>query len=96
MLENIRRIGIFMIAAQAVIHFSPGRQYEKYIKVISSVIILFLFMRPFLSMQGELEVEWQTGMEKIVQEYEGENLWNPQTAGIHDKTIEQKIGRAHV
>lgn len=89
MLENIRRIGIFMIAAQAVIHFSPGRQYEKYIKVISGVIILFLFMRPFLSMQGELEVEWQTGMEKIVQEYEGENLWNPQTAGIHDKTIEQ-------
>ena len=89
MLENIRRIGIFMIAAQAVIHFSPGRQYEKYIKVISRVIILFLFMRPFLSMQGELEVEWQTGMEKIVQEYEGENLWNPQTAGIHDKTIEQ-------
>lgn len=89
MLENIRRIGIFMIAAQAVIHFAPGRQYEKYIKVISSVIILLLFIRPFLSMRGDLEVEWKTGMEKIVQEYEEENLWSPQTEGIHDRTIEQ-------
>lgn len=41
MLENIKEIGVFMIAAQAVIHFSPGRQYEKYIKLVSSVIILF-------------------------------------------------------
>ena len=31
MLETIRQIGVFMIAAQAVVHFAPGRQYEKYI-----------------------------------------------------------------
>lgn len=56
MLQNIREIGIFMILAQAVVHFSPGRQYEKYIKTISGVIILLLFLRPFLQMAG---VQWQ-------------------------------------
>ena len=75
MLENIRQIGLFMIAAQAVIHFAPGRQYEKYIKFVSSVIILLLFLKPFLSGQEALQGKWQTGMEQIIQQYEKENLW---------------------
>lgn len=57
MLQNIREIGIFMIAAQAVVHFAPGRQYGKYIKSISSVIILLLFLKPFVQLSGG---EWQT------------------------------------
>lgn len=52
MLKTIREIGIFMIAAQAVVHFAPGVQYEKYIKSISGVIILFLFLKPFLQLTG--------------------------------------------
>lgn len=52
MLKNIREIGIFMIAAQAVVHFAPGVQYEKYIKTISGVIILLLFLKPFLQLTG--------------------------------------------
>lgn len=57
MLQTIREIGIFMIIAQAVVHFAPGRQYEKYIKLISSVIILFLFLRPFGRTAGE---QWRS------------------------------------
>ncbi len=56
MLKNIREIGIFMIAAQTVIHFAPGRQYEKYIKSVSGIIILLLFLRPFLQLSG---AEWK-------------------------------------
>lgn len=56
MLQNIREIGIFMILSQAVVHFSPGRQYEKYIKTVSGVIILLLFLRPFVQMAGG---QWQ-------------------------------------
>lgn len=52
MLQNIREIGMFMIVAQAVVHFAPGRQYEKYIKSISSVIILLLFLKPFVQFAG--------------------------------------------
>lgn len=52
MLQNIREIGLFMILAQAVVHFAPGRQYGKYIKSISSVIILLLFLKPFVQLAG--------------------------------------------
>lgn len=52
MLKTIQEIGIFMIAAQAVVHFAPSVQYEKYIKSISGVIILLLFLKPFLQLAG--------------------------------------------
>ncbi|MDE7233294.1 MAG: stage III sporulation protein AF [Lachnospiraceae bacterium] len=56
MIKTIREIGIFMIAAQAVVHFAPGDRYEKYIKSISGVIILLLFLKPFLQLSGG---EWE-------------------------------------
>lgn len=52
MLEAIRQIGIFMIAAQAVVHFAPGGQYERYIKSVSGIIILLLFIKPVLQLAG--------------------------------------------
>ncbi len=64
MLETIRQIGIFMIAAQAVVHFAPGRQYEKYIKSVSGIIILLLFLKPVLQLAGAAWEEPQALMEK--------------------------------
>lgn len=89
MLENIRQIGLFMIAAQAVIHFAPGRQYEKYIKFVSSVIILLLFLKPFLSGQEALQGKWQTGMEQIIQQYEKENLWQGTDQSADEAAVAQ-------
>lgn len=66
MLKNIREIGIFMIAAQAVIHFAPGKQYEKYIKSVSGIIILLLFLNPFLQLSG---AEWK-GREAVLEKLE--------------------------
>lgn len=65
MLKNIREIGIFMIAAQAVIHFAPGKQYEKYIKSVSGIIILLLFLKPFLQLSGAEWKEPETVLEKL-------------------------------
>ncbi len=56
MLDSIREIGIFMIAAQAVVHFAPGKQYEKYIKSVAGIVILLLFLRPFFQLSG---IEWR-------------------------------------
>jgi len=56
MLDSIREIGIFMIAAQAVVHFAPGKQYEKYIKSVAGTVILLLFLRPFFQLSG---TEWR-------------------------------------
>ncbi len=68
--ENIRQIGIFMIAAQAVIHLAPGKQYEKYIKLIAGIMVLMLFTAPFLDQSGEIQEKWQTQAEQIIQEIE--------------------------
>lgn len=70
LLENIKRIGIFMIAAQTVIHFAAGKQYERYMKMIAGVIVLLQFLTPFLASSGDITARWQTEMDRISQEME--------------------------
>ena len=65
MVENIRRIGIFMIAAQTVMHFAAGKQYEKYMKIVTGVIVLLLFISPFTASSGNLGADWQTEIERM-------------------------------
>lgn len=64
-LENIRCIGMFMIAAQTVLHFTAGKQYEKYMKVITDVIILSMFIGPFLSGSEVPAEDWQAEYERM-------------------------------
>lgn len=71
MLQNIREIGLFMILAQAVVHFAPGRQYGKYIKSISGVIILLLFIKPFVQLAGG---EWPAPSDILDRAVEGVKL----------------------
>lgn len=89
MLKNIREIGIFMIAAQAVIHFAPGRQYEKYIKSVSGIMILLLFLRPFLQLSG---MEWSS--QKAVLEKLEELTDMPDFPGGEWKTGQEGAARA--
>ena len=64
MIDTIRQIGVFMIAAQAVVHFAPGRQYEKYIKSVSGIIILLLFLKPVFGLAGAAREEPGVLLEK--------------------------------
>ncbi|MCH5261998.1 MAG: stage III sporulation protein AF [Lachnospiraceae bacterium] len=68
MMENIRRIGIFMIAAQTVMHFAAGKQYEKYMKIITGIIVLLLFVTPFVSFSDSPITDWQTELERMEQQ----------------------------
>ena len=68
--ELIKRIGIFMIAAQAVIHFTPGQKYEKYIKLIVGMMVLSQFVVPLRSMVSGMETDWgaqMADMEKLLE-----------------------------
>ncbi len=38
--QAICRVGIFMICAQAIVHFRPQEAYEKYLKLLISVMVL--------------------------------------------------------
>lgn len=65
MAENIRNIGFFMIVAQTVVHFAAGKQYEKYIKAITGVIVLFLFLAPYVDADGQKAYDWQAELARI-------------------------------
>ena len=76
MIENIKRIGLFMIVAQTFIHFAAGKQYEKYMKIIAGVIVLLLFVRPFSSPGMDFEVQWQLEMERLTEQMkEQTDIW---------------------
>ena len=47
-----------MIVAQVVIHLAPGKQYEKYIKLIAGVIILVQLISPFYQISTECWDKW--------------------------------------
>lgn len=90
--ENIRRIAVFMIAAQTAMHFAAGNQYEKYMKVITGVIILLMFIGPFLSAPQSLAVDWQEEidrMEKQLEDSAGRKM--PYSANSVETTALRKI-----
>lgn len=94
MLENIRNIGMFMIAAQTVLHFAAGKQYEKYMKVITSVIILLMFVGPFLSGSDAFAEDWQEEYERMEKQIQMQNnAWQGMsyTAGSVETAALQKI-----
>ena len=60
--KSICQVGIFMICSQAIIHFRPNRSYEKYLKLLVSVMILIQLLHPVVSLiggagRGDLERE---------------------------------------
>ena len=72
-LDNIRRIGMFMIAAQTMLHFAAGKQYENYMKVITGVIILLMFIGPFVSGSEVFAEDWQKEYERIERQIQMKN-----------------------
>lgn len=44
--QAICKVGIFMICAQAIIHFRPQEVYEKYMRLLVSVMILIQLLLP--------------------------------------------------
>lgn len=53
----ICKVGIFMICAQAILHFSPKAAYEKYLKLLVGVMVLIQLFLPVFSLVfgGEME-----------------------------------------
>lgn len=76
LVDLIKKIGIFMIAAQAVIHFAPAQKYEKYMKLIVGILILLQFLMPVYRIFTGTEWDWgkiSSDMENVfaIQEVEG-------------------------
>lgn len=49
-LKSIIQLGIFMICAQTIVHFRPNGSYEKYLKMLVSIMILLQVFWPILNL----------------------------------------------
>ena len=52
----IGQVGIFLICAQTLIHFRPRESYEKYLKLLLSVMLLIQLFQPLLTVLGGDEI----------------------------------------
>lgn len=43
-LENLKRLSVFIIISQMILHFGVGKKYEKYLKLILSFMIVAQFV----------------------------------------------------
>lgn len=73
LLQIICRTGIFMICAQAVVHFRPQASYEKYLKLLVSAMVLIQLFLPvsrflFRGDSEELEKQTQAFLEGLEEE----------------------------
>lgn len=94
MIENIKRIGLFMIVAQTLIHFAAGKQYEKYMKIIAGVIVVLLFVRPFSSHGMDFTEQWQREMERLTEQMEEQNsVWKQSMTDLDYGTESKIIGQ---
>lgn len=48
----IGQVGIFLICAQTVVHFRPKESYDKYLKLLLSVMLLLQLLQPVLNVLG--------------------------------------------
>ena len=53
LLEKIGQIAIFMICAQTLMHFRAKEAYEKYLKLLVSMMLLLLIAEPLMGMLGK-------------------------------------------
>ena len=51
--KELIQLGIFMICAQVLVHFTPGEAYEKYIKLLVGLLFLAQLLEPFSRFGGE-------------------------------------------
>ena len=51
--QAICQVGIFMICAQTIVHFRPNGSYEKYLKMLVSVMLLIQIFLPITKMFSE-------------------------------------------
>lgn len=83
MYHVIGQAGIFLICAQTLVHFRPKESYEKYLKLLLSVMLLLQLLQPVLTFLGsdggqnvtketiEFSTELQTVLEQASKQAEG-------------------------
>ncbi len=67
MLREIGRVAVFLICAQTLLHFRAKESYEKYIKLVISMMLLVLLAGPFLNLFSGSE---KKDITQLIEKYE--------------------------
>ena len=86
-LLKIGQIAVFMISARTLMHFRAKESYEKYLKLLVSLMLLVLLVEPIMEWLGKgNEGEFQQRIERYSEELQGilenEQLNNEQISQI--------------
>ena len=70
-LELLKKVTAFMLAGQLIVHFLPAGGYEKYVKMMISIMVLSQIVLPILSL-GKFDAAgvYDSAMDKYEQEIE--------------------------
>ena len=70
-LELLKKVTVFMLAGQHIVHFLPAGGYEKYVKMMISIMVLSQIVLPILSL-GKFDAAgvYDSAMDKYEQEIE--------------------------
>ncbi len=98
-LEFMKRIGIFIICAQSFLHFTAGKSYEKYIKLLIGMMILAQFVVPVraLFLSGENAELWeeverfQSELEEMTGDIEWKYPEENETAAALGEEVKEKL-----
>ena len=86
----ICRTGIFMICAQAIIHFRPQEAYEKYLKLLVSIMVLIQLFLPLGSfLLGGDDQKAADALEQFKQEMERSMREAEENSAAMDALLEQ-------
>ncbi len=108
MLEEIKKISIFIVIAQMVLNLCAGKQYQKYVKLLISIMIMVQFLLPvlqlfritneeeFWSRVEKYEQEISRQVEEVSREYTGlveEELRNLSVEEVKRQILETEAGK---
>lgn len=55
--NTIKQVGIFIICAQAIMHFKQNESYDKYLKMLVSMMILVQILTPMFSIFQDVSMD---------------------------------------
>ena len=89
LMKSILQVGIFMICAQVLIHFRPNGSYEKYMKLLVSVLMLAMLFFPIVN----LLIGGDYNMEEKVKWFEEELAKSMEEAKLTAGQTEELLNR---
>ena len=92
--ENLKRLSVFIIVSQTILHFGVGRKFEKYLKLVFSFMIVaqlvFSISAYFEFEEGIVEFLSQENYYQRIEEYMGglEKEYEIQQSELEDRLQE--------